>query len=84
MLNQEIRFIPAKEARAKFGLGPTAWADRVKGGAIPPPLKNGKLNMWLEHELNVVLKAHVRGFDKDAIRLVVADLVAKRAELAES
>lgn len=82
MSAEHVVLIPGREARKRHGnLGPTAWNDRVAKRLVTRPVKNGKLNMWPEHELEAIARAHIRGYDDTAIRLLVEDLEAQRLKL---
>ncbi len=53
----------------------------VKGGLLPPPISTGpNSRAFIREELDAVLSARVGGADDAAIKRLVADLVARRAD----
>lgn len=53
---------------------------RIGRGTFPPPVKIGARAVgWLAHEVDAVMRGHVRGLDDHAMRMLVADLVAQRS-----
>lgn len=51
----------------------------VQEGLLPPPVKLGeRASAWIREELDAVMEARVTGAAPEAIRALVADLVAAR------
>ena len=68
-----------KQVEAKCGLPRSTIYSRVADGTFPPPVRIGARAVgWIDHELEAVLRAHVRGLRADELRMLVCDLVAAR------
>lgn len=76
----ELRLLRRTELQArKLPTGKTDLYDKIKAGLWPPPVKLGVRTVaWIEHECDAVLAARVRGENDDAIRELVAEMVAAR------
>ncbi len=51
---------------------------RIQDGTYPPPVKIGRMSVWIDREMAAVNEAIIAGRSDDEIRQLVADLVAKR------
>lgn len=69
------------EVRRRMGRGRTSIFNDVRAGLIPPPIHVGRLSCWPAHEIDAIIAARLRGCCEDSIRLLVADLTAKRATI---
>ena len=68
-----------KPVEQKCGLPRSTIYARVADGTFPPPIRIGaRAVAWIDHELDAILRAHVRGLRADELRMLVCDLVAAR------
>jgi prophage regulatory protein len=55
----------------------------MQDGLLPSPIKCGARSVaWLQHEIEAVIMARVRGKSEDQIRALVAELEQKRGAAA--
>lgn len=79
----QVRFMRRAEVHHVTGLKNTALQRRINSGTFPPPIPLGpKVVGWIESEVDAVVKALIRGRDDAGLRLLVADLLAKREQIA--
>lgn len=72
------------EVLKRFGISNSSLYARINEGLLPPPISLGYRAVgFLSHEIDEVLAAMVVGKSNDEIRLLVAELVAKRQQLPE-
>ena len=83
---QDITFRRCPEARAKFANMPNAsWYESISEGLMTGPVKLGsKVSVWPEHELNAIASARLAGADDEAVRKLVADLMAARKSAGQA
>jgi len=71
----ESGFTPFKRA--------TTYA-RIQDRTFPPPVKIGRMSVWIDRELTAVNEAIIAGRSDDEIRQLVKDLVSRRTARAGS
>ncbi|MGA3114543.1 MAG: AlpA family phage regulatory protein [Syntrophobacteraceae bacterium] len=55
----------------------------MQDGLLPSPIKCGTRSVaWLQHEIEAVIMARVKGQSEDQIRALVIELESKRGEAA--
>lgn len=55
-----VRLIRLPETLSIVGLGRSAWLERVKEGAAPAPVKNGRATAWVESEVRQWVRDRIR------------------------
>ena len=69
----------------RVGLKDSAIHARINRGTFPPPIQLGpKVFGWIESEVDAVVKALIRGRDDESLKILVAELIAKREQIAEA
>ncbi|MEJ1381614.1 MAG: AlpA family phage regulatory protein [Candidatus Sedimenticola sp. (ex Thyasira tokunagai)] len=72
------KLIPLKAACDKAGYGKSKTYSDIGEGTFPEPVKRGRSSRWVEHEIDVVIKARIAGKTDDEIRVLVAKLHNER------
>lgn len=76
-----LRMRRRRQVEADTGMRRSTLYDHIRRGVFVPPIRMGANSVaWLEHEMQAVLAARVAGKSDDAIRALVKELVAARAE----
>lgn len=85
-MNSHVGFaLPRRpQVLAMAGFSPSALDREIRKGLFPPPIRlspdpTSRAVGWVEAEIATVNAAKVRGENEDAIRKLVADLVAARS-----
>ncbi|MEW5787255.1 MAG: AlpA family phage regulatory protein [Pseudomonadota bacterium] len=72
------------EARAVFGVSTATYYEWISKGLMTPGVSIGVRSVaWPDHELQAIARARVAGLTDDEIKILVKDLMAGRAKLAE-
>lgn len=80
---QSIKIIRKKEVLTITGLSKSSLHLRINDETMVPSISLGERAVgFIESEVQAVLAAMVAGKNKDELRLLVRDLVAKRQQLA--
>jgi prophage regulatory protein len=78
------RFVRPAAVPGLLGISARSAYLQVADGLLPPPIRIGrKASAWLQSELALIQRARIAGKSDDFIKRLVADLIAKRATLAE-
>ena len=78
---RRLRLLSDRQTMDRLGLKPTAFRDRDSKGLIPPAVKINGRNFRPEHEIESLIRGHIRNLDDAGIRRLIADLIAQRAAL---
>jgi len=54
--------------------------NQIREGLFPPPIRDGAINVWPEHEVDAVIDYVIAGRSEDDMRALVRDLVAQRSQ----
>lgn len=73
------KLLPGKAVDTRFGIRKSNRYQRIAEGMLTPPIKYGRLSLWPEHEIDVLISATIRGASDDEIRGIVDRLTAERA-----
>ena len=77
-----LSIIRPREARTRLGISNSTLYLAILDGTIPPPVRIAKrCTGWPESELDAVLAARIRGESDDAVRELIARLVAQRKQV---
>ena len=72
-----------RDLQERLGNGRAKIHKDVKDGLLPPPVRLGqRWSGWPSDEIDQILRARIAGWDKDRIRELVKELVAKRQTAA--
>jgi len=74
-----MRCLRRKDVLNKIGLPNSNLYKMIGEGLFPKPIKIGKASIWVEEEVDVVLRAYVAGMDKQKIRDLVLKLEHERS-----
>jgi len=72
------RLLRLKEVTRKTGLAKTTIYYRVKESLFPEPVKLGRMSLWPEREIDVVIDEIVSGASDERLRRVVSRLMQER------
>lgn len=73
------RLIDMRAAADRCGCKRGKWYEDIQRGLMTPPIRIGpRFSRWPEHEVDSIVKARIAGADDNAIRELVADLLARR------
>ena len=76
--NLEFMRLPAVLER--LGESRSVFLREVESGLAPRPVKVGRCVFWPRHEISAVMAARLNAARPEALRKIVADLMAKRRE----
>lgn len=66
-----------------YGKSRSTIYDEINRGLIPPPVSlGGRAIGFVESEIDALIRARIAGKSDDEVRALVADLVARRREVA--
>ena len=72
-------FLRVGDVAARFAVSTSMVYRWVRKGILPPPIKLGlRMSAWSADELDAVAEARLAGRGDDAVRALVAGLVAAR------
>ena len=74
-----MRCLRAKDVLKKIGFSRSNFYRMVGAGLFPKPVKIGKASLWVEEEIDAVLKAYVAGLDEQKIKALVLKLEYERS-----
>lgn len=84
MANPIIHFIRIAELRKRTSHSHSGVYHQMDAGLLPSSIKIGpKRVAWIEHEVDQVVKARIRGYSDAEVKELVRALEAQRAELAQ-
>lgn len=73
-----MRCLRVREAIKKTGLSKSTFYEKVKEGVFPKPIKIGKTSLWIEEEIDTVLRAYAAGMPETQIKRIVKRLEQQR------
>jgi predicted DNA-binding transcriptional regulator AlpA len=73
-----IRFMRMDAVAAALGCSVQEVYRRIRRGCVPPPIKRGRVSLWIEHELARVTAAEASGANDAELHELVRQLVAER------
>ncbi|NWF97446.1 MAG: AlpA family phage regulatory protein [Nitrospirae bacterium] len=73
-----MRCIRIKEVLKKTGLTKSTIYEKGRVGLFPKPIKISRLSLWIEEEIDTVLRAYAAGISESEIRFLVAKLEQER------
>jgi prophage regulatory protein len=74
-----MRCLRRKDVLNKIGLPNSNLYKMIGEGLFPKPIKIGKASIWVEEEVDVVLRAYVAGMDEQKIKALVLKLEHERS-----
>lgn len=77
----EITLIDKAVAMERRGARSSKFHDLIRQGLMVPPVHVGRAARFPLHEVNAIAAASMAGQTDDEIKELVAELVAKRAEI---
>jgi prophage regulatory protein len=77
--NSRIRLLPLPEVQAILGnMSRARVYDRVGRGLLPRPVKVGKPICFPDHEIDLIVAAHIRGATDAELAELVREIHARR------
>ncbi len=79
-----VNLIRMAALRKRTGYSHAGAYQQMKKGLLPSRIRIGEKQVaWIEHEIDAIVKARMRGCSEGDIRSLVVKLEAERAALAE-
>lgn len=73
-----MKLLRLREVCEKVGFKRTSVYNMVKEGLFPPPIKRGRASLWVEEEIESVIKLWIGNAPDDEVRHVVKAVVERR------
>jgi len=74
-----MRCLRSRDVLNKVGLRKSNLYKMIGEGLFPKPIKVGRASLWIEEEVDAVLKAYVAGMDEQKIKALVLKLEHERS-----
>jgi len=74
----DYKFMSLGEVKHHTNLSKTTIYKMISDEIFPPQVKLGKKSVWLESEIEEIMKAYMAGADSSALREIVSKLMAAR------
>ena len=74
-----MRCLRNRDVLNKVGLRKSNLYKMIGEGLFPKPIKVGRASLWIEEEVDAVLKAYVAGMDEQKIKALVLKLEHERS-----
>jgi len=69
-----MEFLRPKDVTKKMKVGKTFLYSLIKEQLFPRPIKVGQVSLWLDSDVEKVMTALYKGYDKETIRSIVQEI----------
>lgn len=83
MAMQSFNFKKKPAVLEQVGFSHATLYLKIRTGRFVPPIKVGRMSLWIDCEVDTVCKAHAAGYSDDELKRLVAELVANRKSFVQ-